>query len=165
VAVEREYVEVLLAVEFDALSFSSPCACRRQGGTRSGTGWKRVRQLEKCISKGASVDDNEKRTAKVEDQMLEVTRAVLMSLEEVGERAVVPGLVKIQALLLGHLHIDLEGEVGFRGFCEPQYLWPLVPPAASRLFPRRIIRVRMRCAQSEEQAYLVTWITPLLMVS
>jgi hypothetical protein len=59
---------------------------------------------------------NEKRTAKVEDEMLEVTRAVLMSFEEVGDRVVAPGLVKIQALLLGHLHIDLEGEVGFVDF-------------------------------------------------
>jgi hypothetical protein len=110
---------------------------------------------------------NEKCTAKVEGQMLEVTRAVLMSLEEVGERVVVPGLVKIQALL-GHLHIDLEGETGFRGFHEPQYLrppWKLVAPAVSELFPKRIICVRMRYAENKEQAYLVTWIMPLLMVS
>jgi hypothetical protein len=98
---------------------------------------------------------NEKRTAEVEDQVLEVARAVLMGLEEVGEREVmVPGLVEIQALLLNHLHIDLEGEADLVDFVSLSIFGlfrsqegDLVPPAASGLLPKRIIRVRTRYAE------------------
>jgi hypothetical protein len=40
-----------------------------------------------------------------------------------------------------------------------------VPPVASGLLPKRMIRVRMRYAENGERAYLVTWIIPPLVIS